>query len=53
MVVLVDERVEQRLQLGDRGGLDGLCAEPLLQRLLEALDLALGLRVVAEVRISE
>ena len=42
VVVLVDEGVEQGLQLGDRGGLVGLGAEPVLHGLLESLDLAAG-----------
>ncbi len=42
LVVLDDEQVEQGLQFGDRGGLDGLGAQPLLQRLLDAFDLAAG-----------
>jgi hypothetical protein len=46
MVVLVDERVGQGLQLGDGAGLDGLSAEPLLQGLLEPFDLAAGRGVV-------
>ena len=46
VVVLVDEGIEKVLQLGDGGGLDGLGAEPLLQGLLESLDLAAGGGVV-------
>ena len=46
VVVLLDEGVEKGLEVIDRGGLLRLCAEPLLHRLLEALDLALGLGVV-------
>jgi hypothetical protein len=42
VVVLVDEGLEQGLELGEGGGLDGLGAEPLLHRLLEAFDLAAG-----------
>ena len=38
--------VEEGLELGEGGGLEGLGAEPLLQGLLEPLDFALGLRVV-------
>ena len=45
-VVLVSEDLEQGLQFGDRGRLGGLGAQPLLHRLLEPFDLALGLRVV-------
>src|SRR5262245_6630213 len=46
MVVDVDEAVEQRLQVGQRGGLNGLGGQPLLQRLLESLYLAAGGGVV-------
>jgi hypothetical protein len=42
VVVLLDEVIEQVLQLADGGGLVVLVAEPLLQRELEALDLAVG-----------
>ena len=38
VVVFVAESVEQHLELGDRGGLDGLGAQPLLEGLLEPLD---------------
>jgi hypothetical protein len=46
-LVVVDggEGVEEGLELADRGGLGGLGAEPVLQRLLEPLHFALGLRV--------
>jgi hypothetical protein len=46
VVVELDEVVQQDLQLGEGAGLVGLGPQPLLQGLLEALDLALGLRVV-------
>jgi hypothetical protein len=46
VVVVVDERVQERLQLVDRGRLDGLGSEPFLEGLLESLDFALGGRVV-------
>jgi len=45
VVVLIDEGIEEGLELGDRGRLERLFAEPFLQRLLEALDLAAGGRV--------
>ncbi len=45
-VVDVDERVQEGLQLAEGGGLLRLSAEPLLQGLLEAFSIALGLRVV-------
>ncbi len=45
-VVGAGERVEQGLELGGRGGLRVLGAEPFLGRLLEPLDLALGLWMV-------
>src|SRR5579859_56829 len=45
-VVFAGKCVEEGLQLGDRGGLGVLGGQPLLQRLLEPLHLALGLRVV-------
>jgi len=47
VVVLATELVDQGLELGEGGGLDGLAGEPVLQGLLESFDLALGLRVVA------
>ena len=46
VVVDGDEAVEQGLQLGDRGRLVGLGAQPRLEGLLEAFDLAAGGRVV-------
>ena len=46
VVVVVDEGVEQGLELADRRRLTGLCSEPLLHGLLEALDLPAGGRVV-------
>src|SRR5215211_7767014 len=46
VVVDVDEAVEQGLELGDRGGLVGLGAQPRLEGLLEAFDLAAGGGVV-------
>jgi hypothetical protein len=42
LVVLGDECVQQGLQLGEGGGLDGLGDQPLLEGLLEAFDLAAG-----------
>ena len=45
LVVARAEPVELALQLGDRGGRI-LASEELLQRLMEPLDLATGLRVV-------
>ena len=47
-LVVVDggELVEQGLQLGQGGGLDGLSGEPLVEGLLEALHLAAGRGVV-------
>lgn len=42
VVVVVDERVELGLQLGDVLG-EGLAAQPFLERLLEPFDLAAGL----------
>jgi hypothetical protein len=41
-VVVGDEGVTEGLQLRDRVGLPGLCFQPLLQGLLEALDFAAG-----------
>lgn len=38
VVVLLDERVQEGLEVIDRGRLLGLSAEPLLHRLLESLD---------------
>ena len=46
VVVFVAESVEQHLELGDRGGLDGLGAQPLLEGLLEPLYLPAGRGVV-------
>jgi hypothetical protein len=46
VVVGRGERVEQGLQLGEGGGLDGLGAQPLLEGLLEAFGLAAGGGVV-------
>ena len=46
VVVGLDEGVDQRLQLADRGRLDRLGAQPLLQGLLEAFDFAAGGGVV-------
>ena len=46
LVVDLGEGVEQGLQLGEGSGLSGLGAEPLLEGLLEPLDLALGLGMV-------
>lgn len=46
VVVLIDEVVEQLLELGNCGCLSRLGAEPLLEGLLEAFDLVLGVRVV-------
>jgi hypothetical protein len=47
LVVAEDgEGVQEGLELGDRGGVGALGAEPVLEGLLEPLDLALGLRVV-------
>jgi hypothetical protein len=46
VVVLIDEGVEEGLELGDRGRLERLFAEPFLQRLLEALHLPAGGGVV-------
>ncbi len=46
VVVLVAEAVEEGLQLGGRGWLDRLGAQPLLHGLLEAFDLAAGGGVV-------
>ena len=46
LVVLVTELVEQGLEFSDRGGLDGLAPQPVLQCLLEAFDLAAGRGVV-------
>lgn len=46
VVVVADELIEQCLEVGDRGRLDWLGAEPPLQRLLESFDLAAGGRVV-------
>ena len=46
LVVLGAEAVEQGLQLGDGGGLVGLGAQPVLEGLLEAFDLAAGGGVV-------
>ena len=46
VVVLLDEGVDEGLQLVDRGRLDGLGAQPFLEGLLEAFDLAAGLGVV-------
>jgi hypothetical protein len=45
LVVEVDEDLEQGLELGGGGGL-GLSAQPGLEGLLEAFDLAAGGRVV-------
>src|SRR4029077_15880283 len=45
VVVLAAELVEEHLEIGERARLDGLGAEPLLHRLLEALCLAAGGRV--------
>jgi hypothetical protein len=45
-VVDAGEGVQQGLELGESGGLVRLRAEPLLEGLLEAFDLALGLGVV-------
>jgi hypothetical protein len=45
-VVEADEGVDEGLELGEGAGLVRLCAQPFLQRLLEAFDLALGLWVV-------
>ena len=45
-VVKGGESVEERLQLGEVGGLGSLGAQPVLQGLLKPLDFALGLRVV-------
>jgi hypothetical protein len=45
-VVGVDEGVDQRLQLGQGGRLNPLGLQPLLQGLLEPLDLPAGGRVV-------
>ena len=45
-VVDGSERAGQGLQLGQGGGLAGLGAEPVLHRLLEPFDFALGLGVV-------
>ena len=45
LVVLDGEGVQQPLEVGDGGALVGLGAQPLLHGLLEAFDLALGLRV--------
>ena len=45
MVVEVAEPVELGLEVGEGGG-GGLCGEPAFQGLVEAFDLALGLRVV-------
>jgi len=42
LVVLLVEGGEEGLEFGDGGRLVGLCAEPLLHRLLEALGLAAG-----------
>src|SRR5207302_5262280 len=46
LVVVVAEHVQQRLQLGQRTWAAPALAQPLLERLLEALDLAAGLGVV-------
>src|SRR3954451_5364065 len=46
VVVVVDEGVEEGLQLGNRGGLVGLGAEPSFEGLVEAFDLAAGGGVV-------
>ena len=46
VVVGAGERVEEGLQLGDRGGLIALRGEPLFQGLLEAFDFPAGGRVV-------
>ena len=46
VVVGGDERVEQGLQLADRGGLVGLGGQPLLHGLLESLGFAAGGGVV-------
>jgi hypothetical protein len=46
VVVYVDELAQQGLELGDRGWLIRPGAEPLLERLLESFDLALGGGVV-------
>jgi len=45
-VVEAGEGVEQGLELAEGGGLGPLGAQPVLEGLLEPLDLALGLRVV-------
>src|SRR5690606_29775123 len=47
VVVDLGEAIQQRLQVGQRGGLVGLGAQPSFEGLLEAFDLALGLRVAA------
>jgi hypothetical protein len=46
LVVGGDEEVDEGLQVGDRGRLEWLGGQPLLQGLLEAFDLAAGGRVV-------
>lgn len=46
LVVVGDEDVEERLELGDRRWLDRLGPQPLLHRLLESFDLATGGGVV-------
>src|SRR3954453_18412251 len=46
LVVGVDEEVDEGLQVGDRGRLEWLGSQPLLQGLLEAFDLAAGGRMV-------
>ena len=47
VVVLGDEELEEVLEFGDGGGLEGLVTEPFLDRLLEAFDFAVGLGVAA------
>jgi hypothetical protein len=42
VVVLIDEGIDEGLEFGDRGGLDGLGAQPFLHGLLKSLDLAAG-----------
>ena len=46
MVICTGEGIQEGLQLAEGGGLGVLGAEPFLGGLLEALDLAPGLRVI-------
>jgi hypothetical protein len=46
LVVDLDELLEQGLEPGDGGRAPGLCAQPVLEGLLETFDLAAGRGVV-------